>query len=154
VKLSAWRIFKPRHAAAAFTGEGARLYGGRWNSKGVPVIYTAATCSLAALEMLVHLQNQQILEAYMVAEVSFTSAMVQIVDPATLPSNWAADPAPRRLKTLGNRWIAERASAILRIPSAVIQTEFNYLLNPNHEDFAKLTFSAARPFVFDPRLAK
>src|SRR5205814_1091186 len=85
VKIRAWRIFKPRHGASAFTGEGARRYGGRWNSKGVAVVYTAASCSLAALEMLVHLQNQQILKKYLVAEVSFDSRQVTRVDSARLP---------------------------------------------------------------------
>jgi RES domain-containing protein len=154
VKLTAWRIFKPRHAASAFTGEGARLYGGRWNSKGTALVYTAQSCSLAALEMLVHLQAQQILESYEVAQVVFDSALVTGLQRAKLPHDWRAYPPPLALRALGDQWAARNASAILRVPSAIVEAESNYLLNPAHPDFAKITVGPACPFVFDPRLLK
>src|SRR5262245_10836793 len=136
---TAWRIFKPRHAATAFTGEGARLFGGRWNSKGVAVVYTSQSLALAALEMLVHLPSDLVLARYQVAPVTFDSDVVQSVDTAQLPRNWRADPPPARLRQIGDRWVAEGAAAVLRVPSAVIDTEFNFLLNPAHPDFANLT---------------
>ena len=64
MSIAAWRIFKPKHAAMAFTGEGARQFGGRWNSKGTAIVYTAGSAALAALEMLVHIASHELLEAY------------------------------------------------------------------------------------------
>lgn len=154
MKLTAWRMFKPMHATSAFTGEGARLFGGRWNSKGVPVIYTAQSCSLAALELLVHLQSQQILESYNVAVVEFDSTLALDVDRSLLPDDWAADPAPLALKALGDEWVAMSESAVLRVPSAIVESEVNYIFNPAHEEFAEIVVGAEQPFVFDPRLLK
>jgi RES domain-containing protein len=150
--LTAWRIFQPRHAGAAFTGAGARLYGGRRNSKGVAVVYTSQSLALAALELLVHLHAAQILERYRVTPVTFDPELVRDVDRAQLPRNWRADPAPARLRAIGDRWVAGNESAVLCVPSAVIETEFNFLLNPAHADFARLVIGKSRPFRFDPRL--
>ncbi len=75
--VTAWRIFKPKHAAAAFTGEGARLYGGRWNSKGTAVVYAAGSAALAALELLVHLAPQRMLELYQLCDVTFDEKIVE-----------------------------------------------------------------------------
>lgn len=149
-----WRIFKPKYAPAAFTGEGARLYGGRWNNPGTPVVYTAGSASLAALEMLVHLSAQQVLSAYQICEATFDDAIVLALKAADLLEDWRSDPAPFELKQLGDAWIANRDSAVLRVPSAIIDTEQNYLLNPAHDDFAEIQFGAPRDFLFDERLAK
>jgi RES domain-containing protein len=154
LNITAWRIFKPKHATTAFTGEGARLFGGRWNRKGTAVIYTAESVALAALEMLVHLQSRDILAAYFVAPVRFAASLVQALDRSRLPSNWRSDPAPSALQALGERWVAARKSAVLRVPSAIIDTESNYLLNPAHSDFRRIVVGKAERFHFDPRLAK
>jgi RES domain-containing protein len=151
--VTAWRIFKPRHAATAFTGEGARLFGGRWNNKGVAVVYTSQSLALAALEMLVHLHADLVLARYQVAAVTFDSEIVLPLDPGQLPRNWRADPPPARLRRIGDQWVAGGASAVLRVPSAVIDTEFNFLLNPAHPDFAKLIIGKPQNFKFDRRLA-
>jgi RES domain-containing protein len=152
--ITAWRIFKPKHAAGAFTGEGARRFGGRWNSKGTAVVYVAESLALAALEMLVHLQARQVLAAYLVAPVRFDDSLVQELGRRQLPANWRSDPAPTRLKALGDRWVADKRSAVLRVPSAIIETESNYLLNPGHSDFARVRIGTAEPFRFDARLAR
>ena len=154
MRLIAYRIFQPQHSASAFSGEGARLFGGRWNSKGTAVIYTAGNCALAALEVLVHLQSQQLLESYHVVEVTFDSQLVRGVPRGTLPLNWRADPAPAEAKAVGDQWVAAATSAVLRVPSVVIDTEANYLLNPAHPDFSKIRLGHARPFAFDSRLLK
>jgi RES domain-containing protein len=154
VTITAWRIFKPKHAKSAFTGEGARLYGGRWNSKGTPVIYTAGSLALAALEMLVHLQAPQVLEAYLAAPVTFDEKLVSDLQQASLPRDLFKTPAPWVLQYLGNTWVREQQSAVLRVPSAVIHSEYNYLLNPAHRDFGKIARGKPRRFRFDPRLAR
>ena len=154
MRQSAWRIFKPKHAATAFTGEGARLYGGRWNTPGNPVVYTAGSVSLAALEMLVHLSSHQVLESYLVCEVRFDETVVATIDAAELPADWRSDPAPLAVQRIGDEWIEAGTSAVLWVPSAIVDTEFNFLLNPAHPEFAAIAIGEPASFRFDPRLVK
>jgi RES domain-containing protein len=154
VNVTAWRIYKPRHRRTAFTGEGARLFGGRFNSNGVAIVYTSASESLASLEMLVHLQSAEILKAYVVRPVTFSEALVKRLRMADLPANWRRNPPPPSIQQIGDRWVAAAESAVLRVPSALIETEFTFLLNPLHPDFAKIRMGAERRYRFDPRLVK
>lgn len=149
---TAWRIVKTRFAARAFDGEGARLYGGRWNSVGVRVVYTAGSVSLAVLEMLVHLENTDVLPAYSLCAVRFDDAVVTSLDRSRLPANWRDSPSPPELLGMGDAWVASRSSAVLEVPSAVVESESNYLINPDHPDFASLVIDPPGPFTFDPRL--
>jgi RES domain-containing protein len=152
--LSAWRITKQKHARSAFDGEGARLFGGRWNSPGVPMIYTAQSQALAALEMLVHLDSPDLLKKYVLFEVSIDPSYVRDLDISMLPRNWKADPAPAKVQAIGDDWVAGGVSAVLRVPSILVPGESNYLLNLRHQDFAKLRIGTMIPFHFDPRLAR
>jgi RES domain-containing protein len=149
-----WRIVKAARAATAFDGEGARLYGGRWNSPGHALVYTAENVSLAALELLVHLQESALLASYALLPATFPAAAVTALDAAALPARWKTWPAPARLRQLGDAWLAEGRSAVLAVPSAVVPAERNYLLNPAHPDFRKVTLGAPQRFAFDRRLAK
>lgn len=154
MKITAWRIFKPKHTATAFTGEGAKLFGGRWNSKGVAVVYTASSRSLAALELLVHLGAADILSRYSVCSATFDEQLVEPLEIADLPSDWRADPAPAELSALGDEWARSARSVALQAPSVIVPGESNYLLNPLHPDFHKVVIGDTEPFEFDPRLAK
>lgn len=154
MSVTDWRIFKPKHAATAFTGEGARLFGGRWNSKGTAVVYAAGSAALAALELLVHLASRQILDSYQLCGLTFDEKIVTEVSGSDLPASWRTDPAPQALKQIGDIWVAGRTSAVLRVPSVVIDTESNYLLNPAHPDFPRIRIGRARKFRLDPRLVK
>jgi RES domain-containing protein len=154
VTLTAWRIVKPRHAANAFDGEGARLEGGRWNSPGTPVVYTSQSAALAALELLVHLGRGSILRAYVLIPCMFDAAVVSRLDRKRLPKNWRSYPAPSDLQAIGDQWIKSAASAVLEVPSVVIETESNYLLNPNHREFESVRLMRPQPFDFDLRLLK
>jgi RES domain-containing protein len=154
VSVTCWRLTKRKHAAAAFTGEGARLYGGRWNSPGVPMIYTAETQSLAALEMLVHLDAPALLDRYVLMEVQMEENLVLRLDPKDWPKDWRQSPPPARLREIGDAWIEAAKSAALRVPSALVPGEGNFLLNPRHENFAQVRIGKALPFHYDPRLAK
>lgn len=150
--VTAWRIAKSKHARAAFTGEGARLFGGRWNSPGIAVIYTAQSQSLAALEMLVHLESSDLLPNYILFEVGIDESLVTQIDLSQLPKNWRDDPPPAKVRAIGDVWVAGGTSAVLRVPSAVVPGENNFLLNPRHEDFPQLRIGKPLPFRFDPRL--
>jgi RES domain-containing protein len=152
--VSAWRITKRKHAKSAFTGEGARLYGGRWNSPGTAIIYTAESQSLAVLEILVHLDSPELLKKYMLFQVAIDQSYILDIDATTLPRNWRAEPAPRRVQTIGDDWVSKSTSAVLRVPSTLVPGENNFLLNPAHVDFRKLQISGPVPFHFDQRLTE
>ena len=151
---TAWRIVKNRHAATAFDGEGARQFGGRWNSPGTGMVYCSESLSLAALELLVNLEAGDLLAAYTAFPVTFPDTIVHTLDPTSPPANWRDYPPPVALQLLGDQWIAGLASAVLRVPSVVVEHEHNLLLNPAHPDFPRITIGKARPFRFDPRLSK
>ena len=152
--ITAWRIVKARHAATAFDGEGARLLGGRWNSPGSPVVYTAESAALAALEMLVHLGRGASLPAYVTISCSFEPALVSHLDRSRLPENWRSYPAPPSLQLIGDEWLKSASSAVLEVPNAIIVTESTYLLNPRHTDFASIRISKPQRFEFDLRLLR
>ncbi len=151
MKRRAWRIVKAKHAATAFDGEGARHFGGRWNSHGTRMIYTSATLSLAALESLVHL-SPPVLFKYAAIQVEFDEALVETLPAAALPVDWTAEPPSPSTKIIGDRWVKEARSAVLEVPSVIINSEPNYLFNPSHRDFKKVRIGKPVPFAFDPRL--
>jgi RES domain-containing protein len=152
--ISAWRITKQKHAKNAFTGEGAKLYGGRWNSLGRLVVYTAESRALALAEILVHLESAAVLSRYVVIGVEIDDAYIAQLDSHDLPKNWRAEPPPKRLQALGDAWLDAGKAAVLRVPSAIVNGEFNYLLNPLHADFSKLKIDAPEKFSIDKRLVK
>ena len=145
----AWRMVKEKHAATAFGGEGAWLYGGRWNSAGTSVVYTSGSQALAALESLVHL-NPPVIFKYLAIPIEFDDALVEKV--AALPADWTEEPPPPATKAIGDLWVKEARSAVLELPSVIILGEPNYLLNPAHPDFQKIIIGKPQPFSFDPRL--
>jgi RES domain-containing protein len=152
--ITAWRIVKARHQATAFDGEGARLYGGRWNSRGLPVVYMAASPALAALEMLVHVGNSNVLASYVSIACTFDEALVLRLDRQRLPKDWRSSPALPELALVGDAWLKDGTSAVLEVPNAIIPAESNYLLNPRHVDFATITIGRPQPFEFDLRLLR
>lgn len=152
--ITAWRIVKARHAGNAFDGEGARVEGGRWNSPGTPVVYTSQSAALAALELLVHLGRGSILAAYVLMPCTLDDALVSRVDRKRLPKNWRSYPAPPELQLIGDKWVKSGTSAVLEVPSAVIKTDVNYLLNPLHADFHAIRVMDPQSFEFDLRLLK
>jgi RES domain-containing protein len=146
-----WRIVKEKHVPTAFSGEGAARTGGRWNSRGVAMEYTSASKSLAALETLVHL-NPPVIFRYMIMRIEFSDDLVERLATVVLPRDWKAEPPPASTKQLGDAWVRESRSAILAAPSVIIPDEVNYMLNPAHADFRKITTGNPQEFSFDPRL--
>jgi RES domain-containing protein len=149
-KITTWRLVKSRFVKHAFDGEGARLYGGRWNSPGVPVIYTSATASLAVLEVFANAQRAELLSSFQTLSCTFDESHVIAVK--HLPPNWRHSPAPAALQEIGDEWLRTAASVILQVPSSIIQHESNYLINPLHADFKHVEPSPLEPFVIDLRL--
>ena len=149
--LEAWRILKEKHADTAFSGEGAAKFGGRWNSRGVRVVYVSSSKSLAALESLVHL-NPPVLFNYVAIQIQFDEALTEKFPLSKLPADWQIEPPPPSTKRIGDTWVREGRSPILALPSIIISGEPNYLLNPTHPGFTQITFGELEKFTFDPRL--
>lgn len=148
----AWRIIKWKYADHAFDGEGSWRYGSRWSSPGVRVAHASGSLSLATLEVLVHMQSIVPLAAYSVWTVEFREDIVKELPEDDLPGNWRTYPAPFELRALGDAWLRRESSLLLRVPSAIISHEFNYLINPAHGDFSKLQISGPKSLDVDPRV--
>ncbi|MBK5965056.1 hypothetical protein CCR95_13410 [Thiocystis minor] len=148
-----WRITTARFAQTAFSGEGARLYGGRWNPKGVEVVYTAESQSLALLEMMV--QDDLLLAHYILIPASLPSDLrVTQIDAGQLPDNWRTIGARDVLQAIGHEWLQNAQTAVLSVPSAVVPAERNDLLNPRHPDFARIAIGEPQSLQTDLRLLR
>lgn len=142
-----------RQFAADLSGEGARLYGGRWNPKGVPMIYVAESVALAALEVLIRLSTPKHY-CRVVYELP-DSSTCETLTIADLPPNWQLPHPNVQLIDLGKRWAQEERSLLLRVPSAVVCGEgWNYLINPSHPEFSSVFIADIAPFEYDSRLLR
>ena len=146
-----WRICRRRFAAAAATGEGARLYGGRWNSKGMRVVYASTSLALAAVETFVNLEPNVQPKDLVSIEGEIPELEIGGVDPQSLPSDWHKV-GNESLHRFGDEWIRAGQTVALLVPSAAIRGEWNVLLNPTHRNFQKVKFSEPLPFSFDARM--
>lgn len=146
-----WRL--TRAAFQALDGEGARINGGRWNSEGVAVVYLSSTLSLAALEYLVHIDIGEVPVDLVALKVEIPDgASVQEVLPTDLPDDWFTVPDHPACLKRGDAWAKRSESLLLRVPSAIVPGEANYLLNPAHTEAASVGVVAAKAFAFDARL--
>lgn len=149
--LSVWRITTAAFARSAFSGEGSRLYGGRWNPKGVSIVYTAASQSLAMLEMLI--QDQPLRASYMMIEARIPSAVkIDRVVVDDLHSDWRDIDARGKLQAIGAGWARKRNAAVLAVPSAIVPAESSHLLNPLHPDFKRIKIGKPSTVETDLRL--
>ncbi|MDI5885682.1 RES family NAD+ phosphorylase [Cobetia amphilecti] len=148
-----YRLVKRKWLKTAFDGEGARLYGGRWNTKGKACVYLASTESLAMLEVMVHLEDNQLLKEYALLEVTFREEVLMQLPEDVLPADWRAEPAPPSTAEIGDDWLEGQSSLVLAVPSVVAPRETNYLVNPEHPAFLALAQSAEEvEFTPDRRL--
>jgi len=147
-----WRICRRRYAAGAASGEGARLYGGRWNSRGVRMVYASTSLALAAVETFVNLEPNLQPKDLISIEGNIPDGLeISRVDLKTLPANWR-ETRDESLRRFGDDWIRAGQTAALLVPSAAIRGEWNVLLNPAHGDFSKIRFRKPQPFEFDVRM--
>lgn len=151
--MRVFRLVKARHAASPLDGEGARRAGGRWNPKGIPMAYCSSTLSLTVLELLVHLDPATIPDDLIAIEAEIPDTVpILSLFPADLPGGWRKDAALSTLQAKGRDWIKGAASGVLMVPSVVVPSEMNILINPAHPDTAQILVVAQRPFSLDPRL--
>lgn len=152
--IRVWRLCQSAHLASALTGEGARRYGGRWNAKGQPAVYTAATLSLAALEMLAHVDTDLLPDGFSAFALDIPDEDIRIdrLSSADLPPDWRYAYPPASCQAIGSKWLGQGGSAVLAVPSAIIPEENNYILNPRQPDFARIKSLPPITFTFDSRL--
>lgn len=159
--IALWRIAAdtPAYTADDLSGAGAKATGGRWNREGIPAVYASASIALACLETLVNLGASALpLNRYLVRvdvpDYLFERrAIFENLAAAGSRVGWEALPAGRVSLDLGSDWAVSRASAILEVPSAVVEEERNFLVNPAHPDAEAISATKVRRFVYDARLA-
>jgi RES domain-containing protein len=135
------------------SGSGASLYGGRWNPKGTPVVYTSESPALAVLEVLVHMDLTAIPKDMSIATIEIPEAVgiTKIAD-STLPRNWRRFPPPQALADIGKKWVDKGRTLLLKVPSVLAPQAHNFLINPKHEDMGKTRVVKLQPCSFDSRL--
>ena len=151
--MEVWRLTKTRYADTAFDGEGARLYGARWNSRGTRVAYASSNSALAVLEVLVHLAGGAPI-GYSLISADIPDPLIEDLAPNLLPKEWKLSPVPPSVQAVGDEWITSGRSLALRVPSVIVDGGFNILINPDHSAFAKVSITSVSPYDFDPRLIR
>src|SRR5580658_9811049 len=151
--MRVWRICRERHVATAFSGDGARWFGARWNAAGVAMVYTSLSLSLAVVETFVHLNVAVEPDDLMSIEVELPGDVLQAERVAIkdLPGDWRLVDHPA-LRAIGAEWVRSRRSLVLLVPSVAVEGEWNALVNPEHPDAKKIRMEAARAFQFDGRM--
>ncbi len=137
------------------TGIGAKAVGGRWNFKGVAVLYTSSSISLSMLECLAHFPIAFAPKDMAIATIVIPkSVLIKEIHISDLPESWRAIPSPKILKELSYQWVKDQEALVLKVPSIIVPQEFNYIINPFHEDSIKIELKSVTPFSFDGRVLK
>ncbi|HUF49868.1 MAG TPA: RES domain-containing protein [Longimicrobiales bacterium] len=152
--MTAWRIVKKRHAESAFDGEGARRYGGRWNSPGTAVVYACESRALCLLEVLAGLRTVNPLDAYVLIPITFDESSILSLEVNDLPAEWRRYPPHASTQQAGDDWARDKRSVMLRVPSVIVPQEFNYLLDPAHPDFRHIDIGRPQELSIDVRLVR
>ncbi|MBV9038147.1 MAG: RES family NAD+ phosphorylase [Acidobacteriaceae bacterium] len=149
--MRVYRIASARYASN--NSEGARLHGGRWNEVGTPVIYSSSSPSLAALEVLVHFQL--VPADYRIINIVIPDELeIERIEATSLPINWYEEGSIPRTAAMGTFWARSLTTAVLRVPSAVVRSEYNYILNPLHPKFGEILFEVPAMDELDQRLRR
>ena len=154
--MRVWRLVRKRRLPSAFSGEGSRLVGGRWNNPGIPIVYTSGSLSLATLEYLTRASALRAPhDVYSIWADLPDDLPRESIPTDRLVRSWRQyDPPVLSLRELGDAWFARGRTAVLQVPSAIIPVEANFLLNPTHADFRKLRIGRSMRIAFDPRLLR
>jgi len=147
-----FRLSKSRHSKD-LSGKGAEKFGGRWNSKGVALLYTSDSRALCTAEIAVHTPLGNLPTDYEVTLIQIPeNTIIPELELSELPTDWNSIPHSYSTQEIGDKFVDEDHFLVLKVPSAVVQGEFNYLINPNHDDFKSITIKKTEPFAFDARL--
>ncbi len=152
--MKVFRLSKRKYSDS-LSGKGAAKYGNRWNSKGVEIIYTSASRALAMAEVIVHLPLFLLPKDYVIMTIEIPDNLpISTIEPEDIPDIWNKYPNSKITQRIGDQFIQENKYPILRVPSAVVKGDFNYLFNPYHESFKKIKIKEVSEFRFDSRLFK
>jgi len=138
--------------ASDLSGAGAKLFGGRWNSIGIPMLYMTSSRALAALEVLAHLTPIQDPEDFCITVFDVPESSIEEIERNLLPENWNSYPAPSSLKKKGDAFVKSNTALLLKVPSAIIEDEYNYIVNVDHPLVSEIKILSSKPFIFDKRL--
>ncbi len=150
--VTAWRIVPKERRLTAFDGEGARRFGGRWNSEGIRLVYTACNRSLACLETLVHLPNPPPAREFVILPVEIPDGLISRLAGSEIKNFETLEMQRLLTRTIGDRFIQKAAAAVLEVPSVIVPGEINFLINPEHPGFDDFKIGRPEPFAFDARL--
>jgi RES domain-containing protein len=149
-----FRLSKSKFAQD-LSGKGAEKSGGRWNSKGTALVYTSESRALCTTEIAVHTPLGNLPLDYKLISIEIPGEVkIQKIDPLSLPADWKSLPYSHPTQKIGDNFVSDGIFAVLQVPSAVVQDEYNFLINPGHPDAAKIRIKAIEPFNFDERLFK
>jgi RES domain-containing protein len=150
--MKVYRLSKSKFAGDLL-GHGAEIAGGRWNSKGTPLIYTSQSRALCLVEVAVHLPVGIIPHDYVLIEIEIPDeTKVQVIEEKLLPTDWNSFPHSPVTQNLGDNFVKENSNLLLKVPSAVVSGDFNYLINPRHPQINQVFIVSTKPFGFDERL--
>jgi RES domain-containing protein len=154
--IEAFRIVRAEFERELWSGVGGLHVDGRWHSRGRRIVYTSQSLSLAQLEVLVHISDRRQMPPLVYSTVFIPDDVpIESVAPDELPAGWRQFlPYSATTQLIGARWLTEERSAVLKVPSAISEHEWNYLLNPLHRDFEQLRLATPMPFAMDPRLPR
>jgi RES domain-containing protein len=153
MNITAWRTTRKKYIREAFSGEGAKQFGGRWNPAGYPAVYTAESLSLAILELMVHLDDDSDICSFAAIPVTFPRALVQVLPESQWPSDWFSLPIAEPSQQVGKKWLEEMSGVVLQVPSSVVPQECNYLINPLHPKFSRLEIGPPQTLHIDQRIS-
>lgn len=149
--MEVYHIGSPKYSAL-LTGEGAKLHGGRWNNIGTPCIYTSESIALCVLEYAANVSIEQMPSLLSVTVYTIPDKSWKEFKLEDLPQNWQEVPPPVETKLFGSHLLNEAKHFAFKLPSAVIPSEHNYILNTLHSDFKKIKIKEILPFTFDSRI--
>lgn len=153
--MRAFRLTRSAHAATPLDGEGARRAGGRWNPKGIPLVYFASSLSLAVLELLVHVDFNAVPDDLVAIRIEVPDGLpARTMRPEDLPRDWSMESGKPALQGIGAAWFQGAAEPVLQVPSVVVPEEANLLIHPLHPDTGRIVIVSRSPFRLDPRLFK
>jgi len=149
--MKVYRITKAKYSQD-LSGTGAKLYGGRWNSKGTAILYTAENKALAALKSLVHFDPVLVPKNLKIITIEIPKRAIKNLGQDKLPKGWKSNPVLLELSEIGKKWVESNSSLALKVPSVIIPGEYNVLVNPEHKLFSTIKILEQEDFSFDERL--
>ncbi len=148
--MELFRLVKESYANQ-LSGSGAAKYGGRWNSASTEMIYCASNRALAMAEVLIHLNLNHLPPNYQMLRMEYSGRSISEIQPNALPADWTQYPPGTETQKLGDKFCVDMQHLILKVPSAVVMGDFNYLINPKHPKLSEIKIMESQPFPFNER---